>query len=239
MKAARGHRAGEGRRPRLAQRVGQRRRRRGARADGGLTAGDDARALRPRLRGGGGDRRRRHLLVGGRQGVRPPHVPDHDLPAGAARAPRARSASRARSAAWSAARWSPPSARRPDSTAGGGAALVALAGLLGSLAESVIGTVAERRGWLDNDLLNALNTAIGAGTRRRCSRRPRMTSPSPLPSPRAHRQACRPTSSSRVRSRCCRPALGVLSGAVTAWGAGHPKPRDHRRPAAAGRSTAR
>jgi uncharacterized protein (TIGR00297 family) len=42
-------------------------------------------------------------------------------------------------------------------------ALVALAGLLGSLAESVLGTVAERRGWLDNDLLNALNTAIGAG----------------------------------------------------------------------------
>jgi uncharacterized membrane protein len=41
------------------------------------------------------------------------------------------------------------------------AAIVALAGLLGSLAESVIGTVAERRGWLDNDLLNALNTAIG------------------------------------------------------------------------------
>jgi uncharacterized protein (TIGR00297 family) len=41
------------------------------------------------------------------------------------------------------------------------AALVALAGLLGSLAESVIGSVAERRGWLDNDLLNALNTAIG------------------------------------------------------------------------------
>ncbi len=27
----------------------------------------------------------------------------------------------------------------------------------------MIGTVAERRGWLDNDLLNALNTAIGAG----------------------------------------------------------------------------
>ena len=40
--------------------------------------------------------------------------------------------------------------------------LVAAAGLLGSLAESVIGTVAERRGWLDNDLLNAVNTAIGA-----------------------------------------------------------------------------
>jgi len=40
---------------------------------------------------------------------------------------------------------------------------VAAAGLLGSLAESVIGTVAESRGWLDNDLLNALNTAIGAG----------------------------------------------------------------------------
>jgi uncharacterized protein (TIGR00297 family) len=39
--------------------------------------------------------------------------------------------------------------------------LVGLAGLLGSLAESLIGTVAERRGWMGNDLLNALNTAIG------------------------------------------------------------------------------
>ena len=44
----------------------------------------------------------------------------------------------------------------------GAAILVAIAGLLGSLAESVLGTVAERRGWLDNDLLNAVNTAIGA-----------------------------------------------------------------------------
>ena len=42
------------------------------------------------------------------------------------------------------------------------ALVVALAGLLGSLAESVLGTVAEKRGWLDNDLLNAVNTAIGA-----------------------------------------------------------------------------
>jgi uncharacterized protein (TIGR00297 family) len=40
---------------------------------------------------------------------------------------------------------------------------IAAAGLLGSFAESVIGSVAEKRGWLDNDLLNALNTAIGAG----------------------------------------------------------------------------
>ena len=39
---------------------------------------------------------------------------------------------------------------------------MAVAGLLGSLAESVIGTVAERRGWMDNHLLNAANTAIGA-----------------------------------------------------------------------------
>jgi uncharacterized protein (TIGR00297 family) len=42
------------------------------------------------------------------------------------------------------------------------ALLVGLCGLLGSLAESVLGTVAERRGWLDNDLLNATNTALGA-----------------------------------------------------------------------------
>jgi uncharacterized protein (TIGR00297 family) len=41
--------------------------------------------------------------------------------------------------------------------------LVAGAGILGALAESVLGTVAERRGWLGNDGLNVLNTAIGAG----------------------------------------------------------------------------
>jgi uncharacterized membrane protein len=39
---------------------------------------------------------------------------------------------------------------------------VAVAGLLGSLAESLIGVAAERRGWMGNDLLNATNTAIGA-----------------------------------------------------------------------------
>lgn len=43
-----------------------------------------------------------------------------------------------------------------------GALVVTLAAFLGSLAESVIGTVAEKRGWLDNHGLNALNTAIGA-----------------------------------------------------------------------------
>jgi uncharacterized protein (TIGR00297 family) len=42
------------------------------------------------------------------------------------------------------------------------ALVVAVAGLLGSLAESVLGTVAERRGFMGNDLLNAANTAIGA-----------------------------------------------------------------------------
>jgi len=43
-----------------------------------------------------------------------------------------------------------------------GALIVTLAGFLGALLESVIGTVAEKRGWLDNHALNALNTAIGA-----------------------------------------------------------------------------
>ena len=43
------------------------------------------------------------------------------------------------------------------------AAVVAASGLLGSLAESVLGTVAERKGWMGNDLLNAFNTAAGAG----------------------------------------------------------------------------
>ncbi len=41
-------------------------------------------------------------------------------------------------------------------------ALVALAGLLGCLAESAIGAAFGRHGWLDDHLLNAANTAIGA-----------------------------------------------------------------------------
>jgi uncharacterized membrane protein len=41
--------------------------------------------------------------------------------------------------------------------------IVAVAGFLGSVAESVLGTVAERRGWMGNDALNVLNTAFGAG----------------------------------------------------------------------------
>jgi len=45
---------------------------------------------------------------------------------------------------------------------GAAAALVAGAGLLGSLGESVIGVAAERRGFMGHDLLNATNTAIGA-----------------------------------------------------------------------------
>jgi uncharacterized membrane protein len=44
----------------------------------------------------------------------------------------------------------------------GAAAAVVAAGLLGSLAESLIGTVSERKGWMSNDLLNAFNTAMGA-----------------------------------------------------------------------------
>lgn len=39
---------------------------------------------------------------------------------------------------------------------------IGVAAFLGMLAESVIGTVAEKRGWLDNHALNALNTALGA-----------------------------------------------------------------------------
>ena len=42
------------------------------------------------------------------------------------------------------------------------ALVVAVAGLLGCLAESLLGTVAGPRGWMDNDLLNAANTATGA-----------------------------------------------------------------------------
>jgi uncharacterized membrane protein len=40
--------------------------------------------------------------------------------------------------------------------------LVAVAGLAGSFAESLVGAVAEPRGWMGGDLLNVLNTAVGA-----------------------------------------------------------------------------
>jgi uncharacterized protein (TIGR00297 family) len=43
------------------------------------------------------------------------------------------------------------------------ALLVGVAGTLGNLAESLIGSAGARRGWMGNDLLNAVNTAIGAG----------------------------------------------------------------------------
>lgn len=42
------------------------------------------------------------------------------------------------------------------------AGLAGLAGLVGALAESAIGPLASRRGWADDHLLNAANTAIGA-----------------------------------------------------------------------------
>ena len=43
------------------------------------------------------------------------------------------------------------------------AAIVLYAGFLGSLADSVLGAVLERRGWLNNDLVNLLSTAAAAG----------------------------------------------------------------------------
>jgi len=118
--------------------------------------------VRRRLRGGGRHRHRRHLLVGGGQGVWPADVPDHD---------------RARGPAGDGGRDQP---RGTLAAVGGaaavgfmgaslglysvaGALLVTVAGVAGSLVESVVGTIAEKRGWMNNDLLNAFNTAVGAG----------------------------------------------------------------------------
>ena len=77
-------RAGEGRGPRLAERLGQRRRPGlPGRARRHGPAGP-ARPARPRLRGRGGHRRRRHLLLRGGQGLRSPDLPHHLAAAGAA-----------------------------------------------------------------------------------------------------------------------------------------------------------
>lgn len=43
------------------------------------------------------------------------------------------------------------------------AAIVLYAGFLGTLADSVLGAVLERRGWLHNDVVNLLSTAAAAG----------------------------------------------------------------------------
>jgi uncharacterized membrane protein len=42
-------------------------------------------------------------------------------------------------------------------------AVVAGAGFLGTLVDSLLGALIERRGWLDNDLVNLLSTAAAAG----------------------------------------------------------------------------
>jgi uncharacterized protein (TIGR00297 family) len=43
------------------------------------------------------------------------------------------------------------------------AAIVLLAGFLGTLADSLLGALLERPGWLTNDLVNLLSTAVAAG----------------------------------------------------------------------------
>lgn len=43
------------------------------------------------------------------------------------------------------------------------AAIVLYAGFLGTLADSVLGAVLERRGWLNNDLVNLLSTVAASG----------------------------------------------------------------------------
>jgi uncharacterized protein (TIGR00297 family) len=43
------------------------------------------------------------------------------------------------------------------------AAVIALAGFLGTLVDSLLGSLFERRGWLDNDLVNLLSTVAAVG----------------------------------------------------------------------------
>jgi uncharacterized protein (TIGR00297 family) len=43
------------------------------------------------------------------------------------------------------------------------AAVIAIAGFLGTLIDSLLGALLERRGWLNNDLVNFLSTASAAG----------------------------------------------------------------------------
>lgn len=43
------------------------------------------------------------------------------------------------------------------------AAVIVLAGFLGTMVDSLLGSLFERRGWLDNDLVNLFSTAAAAG----------------------------------------------------------------------------
>jgi uncharacterized protein (TIGR00297 family) len=42
-------------------------------------------------------------------------------------------------------------------------ATIILAGFFGTVIDSLLGAIFERRGWLDNDLVNLLSTAAAAG----------------------------------------------------------------------------
>ena len=43
------------------------------------------------------------------------------------------------------------------------AAAIVYAGVLGTLVDSLLGALFERRGWLNNDLVNLLSTAAAVG----------------------------------------------------------------------------
>jgi uncharacterized protein (TIGR00297 family) len=43
------------------------------------------------------------------------------------------------------------------------AAVIVLAGFLGTMVDSLLGSLFERKGWLNNDLVNLLSTAAAAG----------------------------------------------------------------------------
>ena len=225
MKAARG----------IAQEKGGARGWRNAWANGGVPAflalhgRRSTRAARDRatrrLRGGGRHRRRRHLLVRGRQGLRPAHVPDHDASGRFRPAPKAPSAWRGRSAASSAARSSRPSVRLAGLYGWRVAALVALAGLLGQP-----GRERHRHGGREARLARQRPAERAQHRHRRGSRRRARAVHDPLMSSAV--TALPPARPGRLKVyldfarpfTLLPPALGVLSGAVTAWGAGHQKP---------------
>ena len=159
-----GHRAGEGRSPGLAERVGQRRRSRASwRCWPASAPAAAARRARARLRGGGGHRGRGHVLVRGRQGVRPADVPDHEPAAGAPGHGRGRQPRRDAGRPARRRRRRPRSARVSACTRGPRRAARRVrrrrwaAWRRASWAPS-----RRRRGWMGNDLLNAFNTAMGA-----------------------------------------------------------------------------
>ena len=152
-----------------------------------------------------------------RQGLRPAHLPHHHAAPGAARHRRRRLARRHARRPRSASRSSPAlgAALRPL-PAGSARRCVAVAAFVATTLESLVGATLEKRGLLDNEAVNFLNTLVGALLAAALCR---LRSSDGLLS--LARRSSRSTSQLARPFTLLPPLLGIISGAICAFGSVH------------------